>query len=156
MNAGPAGTSLKSKAPLKADIATRILASLVCLTCASVILTAVWVLPSTDGHGSHTQLGLPSCMWAVVLHRPCPTCGMTTAFAYAVRGRLLDAAIAQPFGLIIALGTGVVFWATLYIALTGSQLGGFVGRAMGPRAWWSLAALAAAAWAYKWVTWPTP
>jgi hypothetical protein len=156
MNSGPAAISVKAKAAAKADIATRVVAVLVCLACACVIATAIWVLPAADGHGSHTQLGLPPCMWAVVLHRPCPTCGMTTSFAYAVRGRLIDAAVTQPFGLLIALGTGVTFWASLYIALTGSQLGGLVGRAMGPRALWSLAALAAAAWAYKWATWPTP
>jgi hypothetical protein len=45
---------------------------------------------------------------------PCPTCGMTTAFAHAVRGQLWRAFCAQPAGLLLALaaagGVGVAAW----------------------------------------------
>lgn len=40
---------------------------------------------------------------------PCPTCGMTTAFAHFVRGQWLRAAWVQPAGFVFALGTAA--WA---------------------------------------------
>ena len=79
---------------------------------------------------------------------------MTTAFAHAVRGRLGEAFVAQPFGLLLALGTAAGFWGGVHVALTGSQLGRVCGRLVAPRVLWTLVALAAAAWAYKWATWP--
>jgi hypothetical protein len=79
---------------------------------------------------------------------------MTTAFSYAVRGRLGEAFLAQPFGLLLALGTVAAFWGGVHVFLTGSQLGRLCGRLAAPRVLWTLVALAAAAWAYKWATWP--
>ena len=109
--------------------------------------------PDPAGHGSHTQLGLPPCAWAAVLQHPCPTCGMTTAVSYASHGQFVRAFLTQPFGLLVAIGAAVGFWSGMYIAATGSQLGRVYGRMMTPTVLWVLAALAAAAWAYKWVTW---
>lgn len=80
---------------------------------------------------------------------------MTTSFAYAVRGRFVDSFSAQPFGTLLALASGAAFWAGLHISLTGSQLGRVFGRMVTPRLLWFLATLAAAAWAYKWVMWPS-
>lgn len=50
---------------------------------------------------------------------PCPTCGMTTSFAYAVRGRLLRAFHAQPAGLAIALGLFGVGAGSLTVVISG-------------------------------------
>ena len=36
---------------------------------------------------------------------PCPTCGMTTAFAHTVRGQWLRAFLVQPAGFVLAVGT---------------------------------------------------
>jgi hypothetical protein len=79
---------------------------------------------------------------------------MTTAFAHAVRGHFWAAFLAQPMGFLLSLGTAGAFWAGLYISATGSQLGRVFGRMVTGRVLWSLAALAGAAWAYKWATWP--
>jgi hypothetical protein len=136
------------------SLSRRLLGALVSLGAASLLALAAWLTPATEGHGTHTQLGLPPCAWAMTLNRPCPTCGMTTAFAYAAHGRLTEAFLAQPFGLLVAIGTAVAFWVGLHVALTGSHLGRFFGKLMTARVLWTLAALAAAAWAYKWVTWP--
>ena len=88
------------------------------LACAALMLVSARLTPATAGHGTHTQLGLPPCAWAATMNRPCPTCGMTTAFAYATHGRLADAFVAQPFGLLMALGTGAALWTGLHVALT--------------------------------------
>ena len=142
--------------PLTARIGVggRVVAALVSLACLGVLLVAAGIRPDEQGHGSHTQLGLPPCAWAMVLHRPCPTCGMTTAFAHSVRWHFGRAFLAQPMGFLLALGTAVAFWAGLYISATGSQLGAVFGRMVTGRVLWVAAALAGAAWAYKWVTWP--
>jgi hypothetical protein len=81
---------------------------------------------------------------------------MTTAFACAAHGRFVDAFLAQPFGLLLAIGTAAAFWVGLYVAFTGSHLTRLYGTLLSPRVLWILTALALAAWAYKWVTWNTP
>jgi hypothetical protein len=134
----------------------RMFALLVAAGCLSVLIAGFAIQPDSAGHGSHTQLGLPPCLWAVSLNRPCPTCGMTTAVSHATHGQLIQAFRAQPFGLFVAIGTAVGFWIALHVALTGSQLGSLLVRMLQPRALWTLAALALASWAYKWANWPVP
>lgn len=69
--------------------------------------------------GTHRQLGLYRCTWPTMLGIPCPTCGMTTAFAYFVRGRLIAAFRAQPFGLVLAIATLAVLVLSLREAISG-------------------------------------
>ncbi len=57
--------------------------------------------PEPSGLGTHRQLGLPPCSFQVRTGQPCPTCGMTTAFAWMVRGRLWEAWRAQPAGCLL-------------------------------------------------------
>jgi hypothetical protein len=154
MNAAPIGAPVTAVPEVRLGLGGRALAALVAAGCLGLLLVASRLDPSPAGHGTHTQLGLPACGWAMALGRPCPTCGMTTAFAWAVRGRLVASFLAQPMGMLLALGTAAGFWAGLYISCTGSQLGAVFGRMVTPRVLWILAALAGAAWAYKWVTWP--
>ncbi len=135
-------------------IVERLIWAAVSVGCLSLLGIAAWLDPSPAGHGTHTQLGLPPCGWSAYLHHPCPTCGMTTAFSLAVHGRPLASFLAQPMGFLLCLATAGGFWAALYISLTGSQLGRVFGRMVTPRVLWCVAALAAAAWAYKWATWP--
>ncbi len=59
--------------------------------------------PDPRGYGTHTQLGLRPCAFASLTGRPCPSCGMTTAWAYFTRGRLGDSWRANPAGCLIAL-----------------------------------------------------
>jgi hypothetical protein len=56
-----------------------------------LLAIAAVLRPSPLGHGTHEQLGLPPCTFLTLFHRPCPTCGMTTAWAYLMRGEWLDA-----------------------------------------------------------------
>lgn len=72
---------------------------------ATILSVAVWLKPDPRGFGTHQQLGMAPCGSFVLTGLPCPTCGMTTAFAYTVRGQWLKAATAQPTGFLLALGT---------------------------------------------------
>lgn len=79
---------------------------------------------------------------------------MTTAVTHAAHGNLWEAFVTQPFGLLVALGFAAAFWVGLFVAATGSQVGRIYGSVFRPRVLWGLAALAGAAWAYKWMVWP--
>jgi len=131
----------------------RALAGLVFLACLALLFVAGWLTPSADGHGTHTQLGLPPCAWEVAFNKPCMTCGMTTAFAYAAHGNLPQSAIAQPFGFFLAILTSVVAWGALHVLLTGSALGVVAGRLLTKKVYWILGTLFFAAWVYKLLTW---
>ena len=74
----------------------------------SVILLAGFALaarlePDPRGFGTHQRLGFPPCTFQSMFNIPCPSCGMTTSFANAVRGRFGDAARANPAGLMLAI-----------------------------------------------------
>lgn len=119
----------------------------------AVLWLSAWMEPSPAGHGTHEQIGLPACMWAAYFDAPCMTCGMTTAFAHAADGRLLDSLLTQPMGMLLAVGTSVGFWFALYVATTGSRAGAMASALLRPRSLWIIAGLAGAAWVYKLVTW---
>jgi len=71
-----------------------------------VLGMAAWLKPDPRGFGTHQQLvGQGPCGMLVLTGLPCPTCGMTTAFAYTVRGQWLRAILAQPAGFVFALTT---------------------------------------------------
>ncbi len=59
--------------------------------------------PDPRGFGTHTQLGLGPCAYLTTTSRLCPTCGMTTAYAWVVRGNLGRAWQANPAGCLYAL-----------------------------------------------------
>ncbi|WP_146506201.1 DUF2752 domain-containing protein [Rubinisphaera italica] len=51
---------------------------------------AYFLEPSPQGFGTHQQLGLPPCSIQFLFGIPCPSCGMTTSFAWFVRGRIFE------------------------------------------------------------------
>jgi hypothetical protein len=59
--------------------------------------------PDPRGFGTHAQLGLRPCSFLRMTGRLCPTCGMTTAFAWVVRGRVDRGWRANPAGCLLAL-----------------------------------------------------
>jgi hypothetical protein len=61
------------------------------------------LVPDPRGFGTHTQLGLRPCAFATLTGRLCPTCGMTTAFAWFMRGRIDRSWRANPAGCLFAL-----------------------------------------------------
>lgn len=105
--------------------------------------------PASGGMGTHRQLGLPPCGWIIAFNKPCPTCGMTTAFSHASHGQLLAAARVQPFALLLALGVSAGFWGCLYTAVSGSAVMGSYAFLLRPRWIWVMLGLLAISWGYK-------
>ncbi|MBI3408388.1 MAG: DUF2752 domain-containing protein [Planctomycetes bacterium] len=52
---------------------------------------------------THTQLGLPDCTFKSLTGLPCPSCGMTTSFAWLVRGNVWNSLRANFVGTLLAL-----------------------------------------------------
>jgi hypothetical protein len=63
-----------------------------------VLIIARMLEPNPAGLGTHVQLGLPACAFLVLTDWPCPSCGLTTAFAYMSRGDLGSAMRANVVG----------------------------------------------------------
>jgi hypothetical protein len=83
----------------------------IALALAGVFGVARGLEPSSKGFGTHTQLGLPPCPFATVTGHPCPSCGMTTAFAWFVRGRFGRSWGANPAGMVLASAcAGLIPW----------------------------------------------
>lgn len=79
---------------------------------------------------------------------------MTTAFAYAAEGSFTASMAAQPMGFMLAMGAATIFWGALHVAVFGSAVGQFAAHMVRPSTLWIFGGAAAAAWAYKIVTWP--
>lgn len=74
-----------------------------------IFALAAWLKPDASGIGTHTELGLPPCGFYVVFHKPCPSCGMTTAFAWMMHGHPGRALRAQPAGVAVFLASAALF-----------------------------------------------
>jgi hypothetical protein len=68
---------------------------------AAVLGVACRLEPDPRGYGTHTQLGLAPCMFAQVTGYLCPSCGMTTSFAWFVRGQFGRSWQANPVGCLL-------------------------------------------------------
>lgn len=112
---GPVVYRVAARRPVRA----RLIAGFVLTGCVTLLSTAASLTPAATGMGSHRQLGYPACTWVVLFGYPCPTCGMTTAFAHTVRGQLTAAWSAQPAGLVLALGTILATSVSLSVLFTG-------------------------------------
>lgn len=143
-------------APAMISWPQRFAAALLGAACLALVMVAASLDPDARGHGTHEQLGLPSCGFLISTGRPCPTCGMTTAFSLAIHGHLLDSARTQPVGLMLALVSAITFWGAAHAAMFGSRIGVVASRLLSTRRLWLLAGLWAASWAYTLVTWPPP
>jgi Protein of unknown function (DUF2752) len=71
----------------------------------AVLAIAAWLKPSPSGYGTHMELGLPPCNFLRLTHWPCPTCGLTTCFAWAIRLQFRKAFLANPFGILAFFAT---------------------------------------------------
>lgn len=139
--------------PAKLERTWRVLGGFVSVGALGVLLIAVMLRPSGEGHGTHTQLGMPDCAWAVTLDTPCPTCGMTTSFAHAAGGDLLTSIVTQPLGFLLVIGTASTVWGGAHTAIGGVRLGPLLGAMTTKWSMWGLAAAALGAWVYKIITW---
>jgi hypothetical protein len=61
--------------------------------------------------GTHQQLGLPPCTFRVATGLPCPSCGMTTSFAFLMHGDVGQSLRANAVGTLLAVfGLGLIPW----------------------------------------------
>ena len=68
--------------------AVRLALVLAALALVGVLVVVRCLTPDPRGFGTHTQLGLLPCTFERLTGRRCPTCGMTTAYAWFARGQL--------------------------------------------------------------------
>ncbi|TWU32926.1 DUF2752 domain-containing protein [Novipirellula artificiosorum] len=93
--------------PLK----TRILAVLVAAMPLSLLITASQLHPDPDGLGTHQQLGFPPCTSRVLFGVRCPSCGMTTSWAYFMHGQWYASASTNLGGFLLAFAA----WGTIAV-----------------------------------------
>jgi hypothetical protein len=110
---------------------------------------AWWLQPSPNGFGTHQALGLPPCSWPDRFGVPCPSCGMTTAFSYAAKGRFVSSFLAQPMGMLLALAAGGAFVVSLWTLVSGRTLAPVYARMWNARLAWILGIIAVLSWGYK-------
>jgi hypothetical protein len=120
----------------------------------ALLIVAATLRADPAGHGTHRQLGLPPCGWVVMYGKPCPSCGMTTAFAHAASGNLWESVQAQPFAGVLALGCACAVWVGGHAAATGSRAVTALAPLLRPRTAVLAGTLWGAAWLYKVLTWP--
>ncbi|MCW5943538.1 MAG: DUF2752 domain-containing protein [Fimbriimonadaceae bacterium] len=80
----------------------------------AVTAVSLWANPDPHGHGTHRQFGLMPCPSVMMFDRPCPGCGLTTAFAHTVRGQFAEAWRAHWFGTFLYALFTATAWVGLY------------------------------------------
>ncbi len=94
--------------------------SLACgVTLAILLAVAFQLRPNPAGLGTHQQLGLPPCSVVVLCGVPCPSCGMTTSWAFLTRGEIGSAFQANVGGAMLALIAMAYIPASCYFFLSG-------------------------------------
>jgi hypothetical protein len=132
------------------EVLRRRMAALVVFGCTSALLGLAWWLnPSPKGFGTHQALGLPPCSWPERFGVPCPACGMTTSFAYASKGRLLESFATQPMGCLLAIACGMALVGSAWTLVTGRTVWPVYERLWNARAAWLIGLVALLAWGYK-------
>jgi hypothetical protein len=93
----------------------------------AVFVTAIQLNPY-DPEGNplkmetHRQLGLPSCKFYELYHKPCPACGLTTSFSLLMHGDLVHSLQANFVGTLMAIFCmGLIPWSA-YVAIRGRYL----------------------------------
>lgn len=81
----------------------RLAALVIALTPLTLLGVARYLKPSSEGLGTHHQLGLPPCSMRVLLGIRCPGCGMTTSWAHFTRGQWGQSIRVNPGGFLLAI-----------------------------------------------------
>jgi hypothetical protein len=127
----------------------RFYSAIVCLAAAGLLGTAIWLSPAGGHMGTHRQLGLLPCGFVTMTGYPCPTCGMTTAFAHAVRGHIGESIRSQPAGFALAVVT-VVIGSCAAGALVAGRYPAINWYRINPTTFvWGIACGLVAAWGFK-------
>ena len=76
--------------------------------------------PDPRGFGTHEQLGLTPCYFNEITGKVCPLCGGTTAWAYVLRGEILQAASANLAAMLLCVVVATGSLRMLWVAIRGS------------------------------------
>lgn len=114
--------NIKSQAATQASWIATIVTALLAIGCLAVLGAAMATRPDGSGVGTHEQLGLRPCGFLDRTDYPCISCGMTTSFSLAVRGRLLASFINQPAGAFLAIGTMALAIYFTFVTLTRKKI----------------------------------
>ena len=134
------------------DWSQRLLSGLTAAAALGVLILAACLRPDPSGVGTHTTIPwmhLGPCGWLSETGVPCPTCGMTTSFAWFSRGDLVASAYVQPMGLLLAVLTAMVFWVAIYVVVSGRPAYRLLRLVPGRYYGVPLLALFLAAWGWK-------
>lgn len=138
-----------AEASVRAGRSARCWSAAVAVACLAGLVVASQLRASDAGLGTHTQLGLAPCGFEAATRMPCVTCGMTTSFALAADGRLIEAFFVQPFGALLAVLSAVAVLLGGYAAITGMSLAPLLSMLTRSSVILTAVALLLAAWAYK-------
>src|SRR5208337_92007 len=105
--------------------------------------------PAVRGYGTHTELGLPPCNFLRLTHLPCPSCGLTTCFAWAVRLQFRKAFFANPFGILAFLATVLMIPAAIVLLLRRISFRRITEHDLFPKALYAATALYFISWIFK-------
>ena len=114
-----------------------------------LLSVAAYLTPDRHGHGTHRQLGLPSCGFLLTTGIPCVSCGYTTSFALASDGQVWQSAVNQPAGAVLALLTAMAALISAYALVVGVSLAPLLLWVCRPRIIIGLVGFMLAAWIYK-------
>ena len=136
--------------PARLPWSGRLLALAVALACLAVLIVAAYATPSPSGVGTHAaSLRMQPCHFLQTTRLPCPGCGMTTSFAWFVRGNVAASAFVQPMGAMLAALACCCVWAGAYVAVTGRPVYRLFRLLPGRYYLVPLLALGVLAWAWK-------
>jgi hypothetical protein len=130
-------------------LATRFVAAMVCAACVGLLTLAASLQADERGVGTHEQLGFPPCTMHALTDVPCPSCGMTTAFAHAAHGRLGAALVTQPAGAALAVLVAMAALISGYIMVTGRNVARHLRPLGRPGVLLGAVGVLVAAWIYK-------
>lgn len=85
------------------------------LALSGIFAASFYLSPDPRGLGTHEQLFLPPCAFHWLTQIPCPSCGLTTSFAYLAKGEFVMGFQTHPLGPFLFLLAGVGFF---YAALS--------------------------------------
>jgi hypothetical protein len=153
-----ASTALTAKSeavPLRVQVENnrkimiRLMNACAAISIAFVLLLSFWLRPDPRGFGTHEQLLLHPCAFHEMTGLPCPSCGMTTAFAHMARWQIRDAFFAQPMGTLGFLGCILLLPLTVVATIYGLDLLR-IGRRL-PWKWigWTFGLMFLLAWIFK-------
>ncbi len=101
-------------------IALRITAVAMTLLPITALAVAGRLEPDSRGLGTHQQLGLPPCSMRALLGIRCPSCGMTTSWAYFTRGQWQRSFQTNAGGFLLAFYAIYIARLSLAVARSGS------------------------------------